>query len=96
MATLVRLEARYGMGWDARHGMGWDAPHGMTFVQGGQCAVGLGLVFCRASLNVRRVFDYRGGSSVRRDRPQNVMAEANLDVPFHCDAAFSMPPSIEM
>ena len=38
----------------------------------------------------------RGGSNVQRDRPQNVMAEANLDVLFHCDASFSMPPSIEM
>ena len=36
-----------------------------------------------------------GGSNVQRDRPQNVMAEANLDVQFHCDASFSMPPSIE-
>ena len=37
-----------------------------------------------------------GGSNVQRDRPQNVMTEANSDVPFHCDASFSMPPSIEM
>ena len=35
-------------------------------------------------------------SNVQRDRPQNGMAEANLDVPFHCDASFSIPQSIEM
>ena len=37
-----------------------------------------------------------GGSNIQRDTPQNVMAEADSDVPFHCDAIFSMPPSIEM
>ena len=37
-----------------------------------------------------------GRSNVQRDRPQNVMAEANLDVPFHCDSSFSMPSFIEM
>ena len=37
-----------------------------------------------------------GGSNVQRDRPQNLMAEANSDVPFHCDVSFSMHPSIEM
>ena len=48
----------------------------------------MGMVRVRVRVMVR--------SNVQRDRPQNVMAEANLDVPFHCDASFSMPPSIEM